>query len=161
MRTRLALSLSLLILVLPGGAAAAPGAEQISFYLGLERPERAARAAFMAVQQPGSASYRSFLTVGEVARRYGASAATARRLRQVAAISAAERAARRPPLGPVNGLLYSLGPGALFDIESGNNGYDRRVAARVAGPGYDLASGLGAPRFDRIAAALPPPAGGD
>jgi len=39
-RTRLALSLSLLILGAPGGAAAAPGGERISFYFGLDRPER-------------------------------------------------------------------------------------------------------------------------
>ena len=33
-----------------------------------------------------------------------------------------------------------------------------RCRARTAGPGYDLASGLGVPRFDQIAAALPPAA---
>ena len=78
-----------------------------------------------------------------------------------AIVSARERAAGRPPLGPVNGLLYSLpasDPAGLFDIVSGNNAYSRRVPPQTAGPGYDLASGLGVPRFDRIAAALPPPA---
>jgi subtilase family serine protease len=78
-----------------------------------------------------------------------------------AVLSANERAAGRPPPGPVNGLLYELqgsAPGALFDVVSGNNGYDRRVRARSAAPGYDLASGLGVPRFDQLAAALPPPA---
>ncbi len=76
----------------------------------------------------------------------------------VAAVSARERAAGRPPLGPVNGLLYALQsttPGVLFDVVSGANGYDRRVPAFSAAPGYDLASGLGVPRFDRLAAALP------
>jgi kumamolisin len=79
-----------------------------------------------------------------------------------AALSAAERAAGRPPLGPVNGLLYALrgsAPDALFDVVAGDNGYDPRVPALRAGPGYDQASGLGVPRFDRIAAALPAPAG--
>ncbi len=33
----------------------------------------------------------------------------------------------------------------------------RRSPPGRAGPGYDLASGLGVPRFDRLAAALPPP----
>jgi hypothetical protein len=32
------------------------------------------------------------------------------------------------------------------------------VPARNAAPGYDLASGLGVPRFDQLAAALPAPA---
>ena len=63
----------------------------------------------------------------------------------------------RPPLGPVNGLLYAR-PGTIFDIVSGNNGYTRRVPALQAKPGYDQASGLGVPRFDALAAALPPPA---
>jgi kumamolisin len=75
-----------------------------------------------------------------------------------AALSARERAVGRPPLGPVNGWLYASAPGTVFDIVSGNNGYDRRVPARQAGPGYDLASGLGVPRFDVLAGVLPPPA---
>ena len=78
-----------------------------------------------------------------------------------AVISSGERAAGRPPLGPVNGLLYSLGSapsGPIFDVVTGANGYDSKVPAQQAGPGYDLASGLGVGRFDRIAAALPAPA---
>lgn len=91
----------------------------------------------------------------------GTSASTPLVAGTFAAQSASEQAAGRPPLGPVNGLLYELyasAPETLFDIVSGANGYDRRVPARTAGPGYDLASGLGVPRFDRLAAALPPPA---
>ena len=38
----------------------------------------------MAVQQPGSATYRSFASVRQVARRFGASPRTVRRLRRVA-----------------------------------------------------------------------------
>ena len=78
-----------------------------------------------------------------------------------AVLSANERAAGRPPLGPVNGLLYALetsAPDTLFDVVSGSNGYVPRVPALSAAPGYDRASGLGVPRFDRLAAALPPPA---
>lgn len=78
-----------------------------------------------------------------------------------AVLSANQRAAHRPPLGPVNGLLYWLrgrAPNALFDIVSGNNGYLRRVPGQPARPGYDLASGLGVPRFDQLAGVLPPPA---
>jgi kumamolisin len=75
-----------------------------------------------------------------------------------AALSANERAAGRPPLGPVIGLLYDAQPGAIFDVVSGANGYDRRVPAIAAAPGYDRASGLGVPRFDVLATTLPPPA---
>jgi subtilase family serine protease len=78
-----------------------------------------------------------------------------------AVLSARERAAGRPPLGPVNGLLYSLpqrSPNALFDVVAGNNRYDPKVPGISAAPGFDMASGLGVPRFDRLAAALPPPA---
>jgi subtilase family serine protease len=62
-----------------GDRAAANGASRsarITFFFGLRRPEAAARAAFFAVQRPGSASYRRFLTLAQVSARYGASAAT-------------------------------------------------------------------------------------
>jgi kumamolisin len=70
------------------------------------------------------------------------------------------RAHHRPPLGPVNGLLYDLratAPQTFYDVVSGANGYRRRVPARRAHPGYDLASGLGVPRFERLLGALPRP----
>jgi subtilase family serine protease len=76
-------------------------------------------------------------------------------------VSAAQRGAGRPPLGPVDGLIYWLeqhDPSAMFDVVSGSNGYNRKVPARFAGPGYDLASGIGVPRFDQLGAVLPPPA---
>ena len=84
MRITFIVALVLLGGAAPATAAAAPGGDRISFYFGLERPEGAARTAFMAVQQPGSATYRSFASVRQVARRYGASARTVRRLRRVA-----------------------------------------------------------------------------
>ncbi|MDW5594913.1 S53 family peptidase [Conexibacter stalactiti] len=80
-----------------------------------------------------------------------------------AALSARERAAGRPPLGPVNGLLYALAaqrPATLFDVVSGDNRYLAKVPGRRAAPGYDLASGLGVPRFDALATALPAPGQG-
>jgi kumamolisin len=86
----------------------------------------------------------------------GTSAAAPLMAGAFAVLSARERAAGRAPLGPVNGLLYAS-QGQLFDVVSGDNGYSRRVPAHRAGPGYDLASGLGVPRFDALAAALPPP----
>jgi kumamolisin len=72
-----------------------------------------------------------------------------------AVLSARERAAGRPPLGPVNGWLYATAPQTVLDIVSGANGYTRKVPAHQATPGYDLASGLGVPRFDVLAAAAP------
>lgn len=75
-----------------------------------------------------------------------------------AVIDARERALRKPSLGPVNGLLYYLyahDRRALYDIVSGNNRYYSSVPGWRAHRGYDLASGLGVPRFARIAGALP------
>jgi subtilase family serine protease len=77
-----------------------------------------------------------------------------------AIVSAAQRAARRPPLGPVDGLLYWLRrhrSALLFDIVSGSNRYFRKVPGWTARPGYDLASGVGVPQFERLAAGLPRP----
>jgi subtilase family serine protease len=91
----------------------------------------------------------------------GTSAASPLTASALAVVSARERAAGRPPLGPVSGLLYSLArtnPAVFFDIVSGNNGFDPSVPGINAVPGYDMASGLGVPRFDQLAGALPPPA---
>ena len=90
----------------------------------------------------------------------GTSAATPLVAGGFATLIARERAAGRGPLGPLNGLLYDLEanePGTFHDIVSGQNRWRPRVPGYRATPGYDRASGLGAPRFDRIAAALPGP----
>ena len=55
-----------------------------------------------------------------------------------------------PPVGPADGLFYYLAahqPSALWDVVHGNNGFFRKVPARFAKRGYDLASGLGVPQF--------------
>jgi kumamolisin len=91
----------------------------------------------------------------------GTSAASPLLASAFAVLSARERAAGRPPLGSVNGLLYWLyanAPTTFFDVVSGTTAYDRRVPGISARPGYDMASGLGVPSFDRIAAAIPPAA---
>ncbi|HUA48195.1 MAG TPA: protease pro-enzyme activation domain-containing protein [Solirubrobacteraceae bacterium] len=65
-----------------------------------------------------------------------------------------------PPVGPADGLFYYLArcrPSAFFDVVKGNNGFLRKVPARYADPGYDLASGLGVPQFAQIAQLIPPP----
>lgn len=66
------------------------------------------------------------------------------------------------PVGPADGLFYYLarcGPSAFFDVVSGNNGFFRKVPARYADPGYDLASGLGVPQFARVTQLIPSPGG--
>jgi subtilase family serine protease len=79
----------------------------------------------------------------------------------LAIISANQRRQHRPPVGPANGLLYyeaGRAPSTVFDVISGANGYLRKVPARRAKRGYDLASGLGVAQFALLAAKLPPPA---
>lgn len=90
----------------------------------------------------------------------GTSASTPLIASAFAILSHNQRAAHRPPLGPVDGLLYWLhqqAPATLFDVVSGSNGYAPHIPDYHARRGYDLASGLGVPRFDRLAAALPAP----
>ncbi|MHB1066330.1 MAG: S53 family peptidase [Candidatus Nanopelagicales bacterium] len=80
-----------------------------------------------------------------------------------AMISALLRAEGKPPLGFVNPWLYRAGHqhrGAFYDVTVGNNQYPVEYvkgainvpACCQAQPGFDLASGLGAPLFDRLAA---------
>ena len=67
-----------------------------------------------------------------------------------------------PPVGPADGLFYYLArcrPSAFYDVVSGNNGFFRKVPARYADPGYDLASGLGVPQFAQAAQLIPSPGG--
>ena len=92
----------------------------------------------------------------------GTSAAAPLAAAAFSTISTRLQAAGKPPLGPVNGLLYWLErhrPGALYDIVSGTNRYDRHAPGHSARRGYDLASGVGVPRINRIAGLLPAPAG--
>jgi subtilase family serine protease len=56
----------------PATADAKPS-PRVTFYFGLKRPEASARKAFWAVSQPSSSQYRHFLTLRQVASRYGAS----------------------------------------------------------------------------------------
>ncbi len=90
----------------------------------------------------------------------GTSAAAPLTASAFAVINARLRATHRPPLGPVNGLLYWLRrhrPSTIFDIVTGDNRYTSKVPGHRARRGYDLASGLGVPRFDRIVRELPRP----
>jgi subtilase family serine protease len=73
-RIRLAAATLPLVLLLGPSGASQAATRPITFYFGLARPEAAARAAFFAVEQPGSSSYRRFLSPARAAARYGASA---------------------------------------------------------------------------------------
>jgi hypothetical protein len=90
-------------------ASAAPRALRITFFFGLKRPEARARAAFYAVQQPGSATYRRFLTARQVAARYGASSATrAAFLRAVARVGLTARIDPSGVFARVTGTVSAL-----------------------------------------------------
>jgi hypothetical protein len=68
------------------------------------------------------------------------------------------RAIGAPRPGFVPPLLYALqarGQGFL-DVTTGGNSVFGSVTCCTAGPGFDLASGLGSPMADQIAAQLHP-----
>lgn len=84
----------------------------------------------------------------------------------VAQVSAYERARGRPGVGFMNPWLYSTSSRNFFDVVTGDNqmfvevppdGQDNTVACCAAGAGYDLATGLGVPRWGMLAKSLPPP----
>lgn len=67
-------------------------------------------------------------------------------------MAASERAKGRPPLGQIQPLLYlqrQWYPKTFFDIVEGNNDVFHKGCC-TAKPGYDKASGLGAPRLYTI-----------
>lgn len=79
----------------------------------------------------------------------------------LAAMSARQRDRGFPTIGFANAWLYRAADSArpaFFDIELGNNSV-QLVGCCAAYPGYDMASGLGAPVMDRLYATLPRPAG--
>jgi kumamolisin len=82
----------------------------------------------------------------------------------IALISGHERAKGRPAVGFVNPWFYSVPARNFYDVRDGDNqvpvigpGFTNIPACCWAYEGYDLASGLGAPHFDRLAGALPRP----
>lgn len=91
----------------------------------------------------------------------GTSAATPLVTSGFAMIAAKERAAGNPPLGAVQPWLYQehkQNPEAFFDIVKGSNDlFDQGCC--TARPGYDEASGLGAPVFPQLANSLTAPGG--
>ncbi len=82
-----------------------------------------------------------------------------------ALVSAIERSAGRPPVGFANPWLYSAPYRTFYDIRGGDNqlafalpdGRTNILACCEATRGYDMASGLGAPLFNRLANNIPQP----
>src|SRR5205807_2191604 len=95
---------------LPAAAAApAAAAPRITFYFGLKRPEAKAVAAFFAVQEPGSPSYRRFGTLAQISSRYGASAATRRAfVKQIHGLGLGARIDRSGVFARVSGTVKQL-----------------------------------------------------
>ena len=114
----------------------------LTFYFGLTRPESRAVAAFWAVQQPGSATYRRFLTPAEIARRYGASTATRR-----AFIVAMRRI----------GLTASIDPSGVFARVNGTKSQlERAFHVKITGTFDDLSTSYATNRPLRLPAAVKP-----
>jgi kumamolisin len=104
------------------------------------------------VQGCGPGSGQSLAFVG------GTSAAAPLVAGMIALWNQQARQAGAPRPGFVPPLLYSLArrPGAFLDITQGNDVVFAGVNCCTAGPGFDLASGLGSPMADQIAAQLRP-----
>jgi subtilase family serine protease len=102
------------------------------------------------VQGCGPSSGQTITFVG------GTSAATPLVAGMIALWDQQARSSGLPRPGFVPPLLYSLrnSPGALLDITEGNNMVFPGVACCTAGPGFDLASGLGSPMAAAIASLL-------
>ena len=92
----------------------------------------------------------------------GTSASTPLIAAAFAVIAANERDAGRPPLGPIQPWLYELrakSPQTFYDIVATTNDvFDKGCCD--ATPGYDKASGLGAPALNEIASQIPAPGSG-
>ncbi len=99
---------------MPAASDAAPAAAgpspRITFYFGLTRPEAAARAAFFAVQRPGSATYRRFMSPRRVASVYGASPSVRRRF-----LKLVRSYGFRARIDPSGVFARVRGPVALFE----------------------------------------------
>jgi kumamolisin len=89
---------------------------------------------------------------GEV--RVGSVGGTSAAAPFVAASVAVIAAEQQVPFGLLQPALYALPPSALYDITEGTNDLFDRGCCR-AKVGFDQASGLGAPRFDRWLSDLP------
>lgn len=70
-------------------------------------------------------------------------------------MNAERMAAGRRPIGYLSPLLYGPLAGAIQDVTAGNTDIFRNGYCCTAGPGYDMASGLGAPNIGSWPALIP------
>lgn len=111
--------------------------------------------ALFAAQYPGVSAVLDFGSGALWGPMSGTSFASPAFAAGVAMVDAQLEAAGRPRLGFVAPLLYqqaASGGVVTRDITEGSNDVDARGCC-TAGPGYDLASGLGSVRFDALLAA--------
>ena len=75
----------------------------------------------------------------------------------VALINEARIQAGKPTMGFINPFIYQCGTDCFFDVVKGTNAISRGGTpfqyGFAAAPGWDAATGLGTPHFDKILAA--------
>jgi len=94
-------------------------------------------------------------TNGQVGASEGTSASAPLLASAILRINAERLAAGRKAVGYLNPLLYGPLGGAIQDITVGNNDIFATGICCTAGPGYDMASGLGAPDIGQWPALIP------
>lgn len=99
----------------------------------------------------------AYLTLndGRAAPTEGTSASAPLLASAVLRINAERLASGRQPVGYLSPLLYGPLAGAINDITVGGNDIFATGLCCTAGPGYDMASGLGAPDIARWPALIP------
>ncbi len=95
------------------------------------------------------------MTNGNITTSEGTSAAAPLLASAVLRINAERLAAGRTPVGYLNPLLYGPLSAGIRDITVGNNDIFGTGVCCTAGPGYDMASGLGAPDIGSWPALIP------
>jgi tripeptidyl-peptidase-1 len=94
-------------------------------------------------------------TAGNTTTSEGTSASAPLLASAVLRINAERLAAGRKPVGYLNPLLYGPLATGVQDITVGNNDIFGTGVCCTAGPGYDMASGLGAPNIGAWPALIP------
>lgn len=95
------------------------------------------------------------LSGGNVSTSEGTSASAPLLASAILRINAERLAAGRKAVGYLNPLLYGPLAGAIQDVTVGNNDIFNNGICCTAGPGFDMASGLGAPNIGQWPALIP------